>query len=103
MGTAFIDSVEALEKIDPPDRFVPEHRVVLDGYRELARLDDEVRQTVEAADMAGFVLTNGRLGEVGAGIPLWLSAEFCHEDAPRLSALLPAAIAARWRLRRPAL
>jgi hypothetical protein len=90
VGTAFIDSVEALEKIDPPDRFVPEHRVVLDGYRELARLDDEARQAVEATDMAGFVLTNGRLGEVGAGIPLWLSAEFCHEvlrDSPLCSPL----------------
>ena len=90
VGTAFIDSVEALEKIDPPDRFVPEHRVVLDGYRELARLDDEARQAVEAVDMAGFVLTNGRLEEVGAGIPLWLSAEFCHEvlrDSPLCSPL----------------
>lgn len=90
VGTAFVDSVEALENIDPPDRFVSEHRIVLEGYRELARVDDQARQAVEAADMAAFVLTNGNLGEVSAGIPLRLSAEFCHEvlrDSPLCSLL----------------
>ena len=87
VGTAFVDSVEAFEKIDPPDRFVTDHRTLLEGYRELARLDLEAQQAIEDRDVAEFVLTNGKLGDVSAGIPLSLSAEFCHEvlrDNPSL-------------------
>ena len=79
VGTAFVDSVEALEKIPPPDRLVSDHRTLLDGYRELARLDLEAQRAIEDGEVAEFVLTNGRLGDVSAGIPLRLSAEFCHE------------------------
>ena len=64
VGTAFSETAAALQDIDPPDQFAAEHQALLEGYLELLRLDGEARLAVEDGDLAGFVLINGRLGEV---------------------------------------
>ena len=78
VGTAFTATVEALERIDPPDQFRTEHGALLSNYRELLRLDGQARQAVKDGDMARFVLINGQLGAVSAGFIVSLPPGFCN-------------------------
>ena len=78
VGTAFSETAAALQDIDPPDQFAAEHQALLEGYLELLRLDGEARLAVEDGDLAGFVLINGRLGEVFGTFVASMPAAFCN-------------------------
>ena len=54
VGTAFTATVEALEAIDPPNQYEAGHRQLVEVHRELARLDAQMGEAVEAEDLLSF-------------------------------------------------
>ncbi len=61
VGTAFLDTLEALEMIEPPRRFVDEHALVIGVFEEKVRIDAEIGRAVDEADLVAFVVNNQRL------------------------------------------
>lgn len=78
VGTAFVDTSEALQSIEPPDQHRAEHEFLVEHYLELVSLDERAAQYVEEGDVAGFVLINGQLGEVSATFGASLPMDFCN-------------------------
>ncbi|MCH8086609.1 MAG: hypothetical protein IIC81_02020 [Chloroflexi bacterium] len=82
VGTAFTATVEALHGIEPPEQLETEHNALVEHFRELLRLDRQAEQYIRDGDVAGFVLTNGLLGEVSATFTISLPADFCNSLNP---------------------
>ena len=86
-GTSFDSGLAAMEALEPPERFRDEHELALDQLREFQRLDRQVGQAVEDADLVAFALASVQLSELGAESPLQHSESFClarFTDAPHL-------------------
>ncbi len=82
IGTVFADTLEALEDIDPPDRYSEEHHRLVEVHREMVRLDREMGQAVRAGDLAAFGMINGRSAELNGSFVASLPAELCHGAFP---------------------
>ena len=82
VGTAFIGTLEALETLNPPERFKTVHQSLVEGTRELVRLDAEAAMAVENSDMAGFVLLNGDLSETSGLLVIALPGVICKVMFP---------------------
>ena len=78
VGTTFTDSLEAFQQIEPPERFRNVHTAIVAIYGELVRLDGEAADSVREGDLAGFVLANGKLGEVASEGIMALPGELCE-------------------------
>lgn len=76
-GTAFDSGLAAMEALEPPERFRDEHELALDSLREFQRLDRQVGQAVEDADLVAFALANVQLSELSVESPLQHSETFC--------------------------
>ena len=61
-GTAWVDSLEATEKLEPPRRFQDDHEVLLVGLAELARNDAEIGETLKDGDLVEFAVLNSEGG-----------------------------------------
>ena len=81
VGTAFTGKLEALEALDPPERFQEDHRNWVATTRELVRLDAEAAQAVRDDDVVNFVVLNGELGEIFTRGTLALSAVYCENSS----------------------
>ena len=81
-GTAFDSGLEALEALEPPERFREEHELALDGLRELQRVDRQVGEAVENNDIIAFALANVQLGAVSVTSALQHSELFCRARFP---------------------
>ena len=81
VGTPFKVQLEALEVIDPPDRFQDDHRIWVESTRDLTSLDFEAAQAVRDGDAVKFVLINGQMGGTSARSRLALSPVFCRNSA----------------------
>ena len=77
-GTAFVESLEGLERLDPPERFRADHQRIVGTYRELVRVDAEIGQAIANHDLIAFNLLNSQLGEVNGLNTLEFSAAFCN-------------------------
>lgn len=76
-GTAFDSGLAAMEALQPPERFLDEHELAVDSLREFQRLDRQVGQAVEDADLVAFALANVQLTELSIESPLQHSETFC--------------------------
>ena len=87
-GTAFDSGLEALEALEPPERFRDEHELALDRLRELQRVDRQVGEAVESNDIIAFALANVQLGAVSVTSALRHSELFCRAIVPLSAANL---------------
>ena len=85
-GTAWVGSLEATEKLEPPRLFRDDHEILLAGLSEIIRIDAEIGETLKDGKLVEFVVLNSELG-VTAGLLLTrLSPPVCQAlvapDAP---------------------
>ncbi len=64
-GTAWVEPLEAVQKLEPPRRFEADHSLLLARLEEFVRIDAEIGQTLDSGDLTAFVLLNAELGVVG--------------------------------------
>ena len=76
-GTAFVESLEALEQLEPPERLRADHRRMVETYRELVRVDAEIGLAVANQDLIELNLLNSQLGEISGLNAVGLSAAVC--------------------------
>ena len=81
-GTAFIESLEALEQLDPPERFQADHQRVVESYREYVRVDAEFGRAIDNEDLVALNLANAQLAEIGGLNNLGLPVSVCQALAP---------------------
>ena len=81
-GTAFIESLEALEQLDPPERFQADHQRMVETYRELARVDAELGRAIDNEDLVALNLLNAQLGEISGLNTVGVSVSVCQALAP---------------------
>ena len=81
-GTAFQETVEALEQLDPPQRFRADHGIWVRTARELYRVDNQIIQALDEQDAVAFIVINAQLGEVSGRAGLELSPAACNGAAP---------------------
>jgi hypothetical protein len=78
VGTAFIETLEALEQIEPPSHFQAAHLELVGSTRQLADLDAKAAEAIKDGDLVTFVLVNGQLGEVSLSAFIGLPPVFCN-------------------------
>ncbi len=76
-GTSFDSGLAAMEALEPPERFRDEHELALDQFREFQRVDRQVGQAVEDADLVAFAFASVQLSELSQESPLQHSESFC--------------------------
>ncbi len=68
-GTAWDDSLAAVEKLEPPRRFHDDHEILLAGLAELVRIDAGIGESLKDDDLVGFEVLDSELG-VASGLLL---------------------------------
>lgn len=76
-GTTFDPVLEALEEIEPTERFVEDHRIIVEGVARMVEADQGIGAAAADGDIAGFELGNMNLGLAGGAMRLELSSEAC--------------------------
>ena len=77
-GTAYDATLEAIEKLTPPEQFKDDHQRLLQGLQGLAATDKKIGEAIANNDLEGFILSNAMLGEMTVLIGLDLSREVCR-------------------------
>ena len=76
-GTAYDETLAAIEKLEPPPRFESDHVTLVAGFRGLASIDSDVGQAVADKDVTAFVLANVAMGQASGRLALRLSPPVC--------------------------
>ncbi len=84
-GTSFDPVIEALDELQPPERFRADHEVALEAMRAAAAADRDIGQAAEDGDIVAFTLGNMQLGLLQGEFALNVSPEYCEapDNAPR--------------------
>ncbi len=84
-GTTFDPVIQALEELEPPERFAADHGVALEAMRAAAAADRDIGQAAEDGDIVAFTLGNMQLGLLQGEFALNVSPEYCEapDNAPR--------------------
>ena len=77
-GTSFDPVIEALEELEPPERFRADHEVALEALRAVAAADREIGQAAEDGDIVAFTVGNMQLGLLQGELALGVSPEYCE-------------------------
>jgi hypothetical protein len=77
-GTSFDPVIEALEELEPPERFRADHEVALEAMRAVAAADRDIGQAAEDGDIVAFTLGNMQLGLLQGDLALGVSPEYCE-------------------------
>ncbi len=77
-GTTFDPVIEALEELEPPERFRADHEVALEAMRAIAAADGDIGQAAEDGDIVAFTLGNMQLGLLQGELALDVSPEYCE-------------------------
>ncbi len=77
-GTSFDPVLEALKEIEPTERFVEDHRILVEGFEKMVEADQRIGAAAADADIVAFELANVNLGLVGNMMRLDLSSEACN-------------------------
>jgi len=80
-GTAWVDSLEAIQQIESPRRFEEDHSRLLARLEEFVRIDAKIGETLDGGDLASFVLLNAELAVVGNMGNLEIDPEICKAIA----------------------
>jgi hypothetical protein len=76
-GTSFDPVLEALEEIEPTEKFVEDHRLLVEGVESMVEADQAIGAAAANDDIVGFELGNMNLGLRQAAMQLELSQEAC--------------------------
>ncbi len=76
-GTSFDPVLEALNEIEPTEKFVEDHRLLVEGVESMVEADQAIGAAAANDDIVGFVLGNMNLGLRQAAMQLKLSQEAC--------------------------
>ncbi len=76
-GTTFDPVLEALKEIEPTERFVEDHRIIVEGVARMVEADQGIGAAAADGDIAGFELGNLNLALAGGAMRLELSSEAC--------------------------
>lgn len=77
-GTTFDPVIEALEELEPPERFRADHEVALEAIRAIAAADRDIGQAAEDGDVVAFTVSNMQLGVLQGELALGVSPEYCE-------------------------
>ncbi len=77
-GTTFDPVIEALEELEPPERFRADHKVTLEAMRAVAAVDRDIVQAAEDGDIVAFTLGDMQLGLLQGELALDVSPEYCE-------------------------
>lgn len=77
-GTTFDPVIEALEELEPPERFRADHEVALEAMRAIAAADKEIGQAAKDEDIVAFTVGNMNLGLLQGELALGVSPEYCE-------------------------
>ncbi len=77
-GTTFDPVLEALKEIEPTERFVEDHRLIVEGVARMVEADQGIGAAAADGDIAGFQLGNMNLALAGGAMRLELSSEACN-------------------------
>lgn len=77
-GTTFDPVIEALEVLEPPERFRSDHEVALEAMRAVAAADRDIGQAAEDGDVVAFTVGNMQLGVLQGELALGVSPEYCE-------------------------
>ncbi len=77
-GTSFDPVIEALEELEPPERFRADHEVALEDMRAVAAADRDIGQAAEDGDIVAFTVGNMNLGLLQGALALGVSPEYCE-------------------------
>ena len=69
-GTTFDPVLESLKEIEPTERFVEEHRIIVEGVARLVEADQGIGAAAADGDIAGFELGNHDRGSPVLVAPL---------------------------------
>jgi hypothetical protein len=81
-GTAFLDTIDALEALNPPERFVDDHLLALQGARVSAEVDVRIGEAVKATDAVAFWRLNSELATARRPFALAMSGAVCLANGP---------------------
>ena len=81
-GSAFEGALQAVEQIDPPQRFQREHQLMLEAMTRMVGYDHDVGKALDDQDLPGFAVANAKMGEAGGLMALQLSADLCSATDP---------------------
>ncbi|MCH7809017.1 MAG: hypothetical protein IH863_00380 [Chloroflexi bacterium] len=76
-GTSFDPVLEALKEIEPTERFVEDHRIIVEGVERMVEADQAIGAAAADDDIVGFQLGNLNLALVQGAMTLELSFEAC--------------------------
>ncbi len=77
-GTAWDDSLAAVEKLEPPRRFQDDHEILLSGLAEIVRNDAAIGESLKDDDLVGFIVGNSESGITILLLFSELSPRFCQ-------------------------
>ncbi|MCH7616866.1 MAG: hypothetical protein IIB18_03220 [Chloroflexi bacterium] len=77
-GTTFDPVLDALKEIEPTERFVEDHRIIVEGVASMVEADQGIGAAAADGDIAGFELGNVNLALAGGAMRLELSSEACN-------------------------
>ncbi len=77
-GTAWDDSLAAVEKLEPPRRFHDDHEILLSGLAEMVRIDAAIGESLKDDDLVGFILGNSEGGVISSLLFSDLSPRVCR-------------------------
>ena len=77
-GTTFDPVIEALEELEPPERFRADHEVALEAMRAIGAADKEIGQAAKDEDIVAFTVGNMNLGLLQSELALDVSPEYCE-------------------------
>ena len=76
-GTSFDPVLEALNEIEPTEKFVEDHRLLVEGVESMVEADQRIGAAAANDDIVGFELGNMNLGLRQAAMQLELSQAAC--------------------------
>lgn len=76
-GTTFDPVLEALKEIEPTERFVEDHRILVEGLERMVEADRGIGAAAADDDIVGFELGNVNLALANGAMRLNLSSEAC--------------------------
>ena len=77
-GTTFDPVLEALKEIEPTERFVEDHRILVEGVERMVEADQGIGAAAADDDIVGFELGNINLALANSAMRLELSSEACR-------------------------
>ena len=77
-GTSFDPVIEALDELQPPERFRTDHEVALEAMLAVAAADRDIGQAAADGDIVAFTLGNMQLGLLQGELALDVSPEYCE-------------------------